>query len=298
MIKRRRLLTFITVMIIVLTATFMSLFPFISNKSLNLLDDALSVSEGVPILDDFVCFTNETYGNSSIIISNGQSIIINCGSIKTADALINQLKELKISAISCLIITHPAARNTGGFKKLTKEFNIHNLYICGVFGIDPTNDSDLLNLVAIADSININTRYITSDTSFDIGNAKFDIFCQQSENSRKSDNAPAIKITSSKNSFLFINELSDQAESSLYEKDISADILVVSGTINYEGISNDLIELINPKTAVFSLSSVSDVELENNYCKRILDKSISVYKTSILGNIYISFENSNDILHF
>lgn len=298
MIRKRRIITFLTVCFILALSIFLSVFPGLKRQSLSFLEDTLNAAENYPDYDNFICFTDESSGNCSVIITNGKCFLINCGYENTADELIKQLKELNVSAINGIIVTHPTARNCGGFLKIAKVITVEHLYICGVFKIDPDNDTDLLKLVGNADDMNIPTRYMSSDCSFSIENAKFYIFCQTQENIRRSDNAPAIKVTLKDKSFLFINELSQQGEHFLAEKDISSDLLIVSGVMNYEGVSEDIIELINPKTVIMSLGSSGDTELENKFCKLSLGKGISIYKTSILGSIYISSENLDEIFYF
>ncbi len=298
MIRKRRITTFLTVCFILALSIFLSVFPYLKRQSVSFLEDTLNAAENYPDYNDFICFTDESLGNCSIIISNGKCFLINCGYENTAHELIKQLKELNISAINGIIVTHPAARTCGGFDKISKEMTIEHLYICGVFKIDPNNDTDLLNLVGKADELHIPTRYINSDCSFPLEDAKVDIFCQPKENSRKSDNAPAIKVTLKNKSFLFINELSQQGELFLTQKNISSDALIVSGVMNYEGVSEDIIELIDPKTVIMSVGSSGNAEFENKFCKLSLDKGIRIYKTSILGNIYISSENSDQIFYF
>lgn len=267
--------------------------PGLSDFTNRYLDDFMYSIEPTNSSEEYICFTDSSCANCTVISSCGMFYMINCGSDINSDAILSFLEKLQVKTIEFIIITHPVARNMNGLISISKQITVNNVYFCGVVSYDTQTADDLINLINYTDYNNINTRFINQDTSFSVNSLKFEIFCCNDSHTRKSDNSAIIKISCNNQTFLLVNETSCKSEVDFYEKDIRSDTLIYSGTMNYEALTEHFINLVNPKSAIISLNPNSKIDYENEFCKTLLKKNIPISKTAISGNIFLPLKNNN-----
>ena len=234
-------------------------------------------------------------GDSELIrLPDGETILIDAGEKKNADAVVSTLNDMSVTKIDYLIATHPHADHIGGMSEIVEDFEIGKVYM-------PRADHDSQIYLALLEAIDRKGLKITeakAGTSFISGdNIDADFLAPSSEvYSSLNDYSAVVKLKYKNNSFLFTGDAETLSESEMLGKgyDLSADVLKVGHHGSKTSTSAEFLNKVNPKYAIISCgvnnkySHPSEETLE-----KLSAKNINVFRTDLMGTITLYSDGDN-----
>lgn len=180
-------------------------------------------------------------------------VLMDTGLDENKDALVAQLKQMGVTSLYALIITHFDKDHVGGADAVIDAFDTKNVYTTYV----TSDNEDTADFQASLEKKNLEMT-IVSNTDFSLGGASFAINGAKGGYDTKKDNNSSLitMVTYGTKKYLFMGDAQDERiEEYLGEHDANVDFLKVP----YHGYMQDDLELlfqtVTPETSVITNSS-------------------------------------------
>ena len=232
-----------------------------------------------------VHFIDVEQGDSILIQSDDEVMLIDAGTNAKADFVVDYIKKQGIRKIDYLVGTHPHEDHIGGLDSVIENFDIGTIYMPRVTHTTKTF-RDVLNAVK---EKGLKITSPSAGTTFDLADAKCKVISPNSKNySSLNDYSIVIKLSYGKNSFLFTGDAEALAENEIIEKgfDLAADVLKVGHHGSNTSNTEEFLKKVNPSYAVISLGE------DNKYGhphKEVMDRlekrEMTIYRTDKNGTI-------------
>lgn len=231
-----------------------------------------------------VHFLDVGQGDATLIVSDGQTMLIDCGDDGQGTALQLYLTKQGIEKLDYLVLTHTDADHIGGADVIISKFEIGNVFI-GDYKKETRVYRDLMQ--ALKDR---NLSYTTPAVgeSFSLGAASFTILAPNKEYSDPNNTSIVLLLKNGENSFLFSGDAQEQAEKDILENGISidCDVFKVGHHGSKHSNSKDFLSAMAPDWAVISCGENNsyghpDAEVLNN----LRSMGVKVYRTDEQGTI-------------
>ena len=232
-----------------------------------------------------VHFIDVEQGDSILIQSDDEVMLIDAGTNAKADFVVDYIKKQGIRKIDYLVGTHPHEDHIGGLDSVIENFDIGTIYMPRVTHTTKTF-RDVLNAVK---EKGLKITSPSAGTTFDLADAKCKVISPNSKNySSLNDYSIVIKLSYGKNSFLFTGDGEALAENEIIEKgfDLAADVLKVGHHGSNTSNTEEFLKKVNPSYAVISLGE------DNKYGhphKEVMDRlekrEMTIYRTDKNGTI-------------
>lgn len=203
--------------------------------------------------DTEVHFVDVGQGDCTLVISDGEAMVIDSGDRDDSDRAVNYLVSQGIVDIKYLIVTHPHADHIGGMADIIRRFNVEKIIMPKVADEDvPTTVvyEDMLN--AVKDKGLKITK--ASDSELELGNCKVQLFTPKKETHNLNNYSTLVKIVHGENSFLITGDCENEEEKDILSQgfDISAKVLKAGHHGSYTSSSSDFLDRVLPRYAVIS----------------------------------------------
>lgn len=240
-------------------------------------------------------------GDSSLItFPDGKNMLVDTTSPECAPILIQYLKNLNITKIDALLISHPHIDHLGGMPAVAEAFPIGQVYRSKV-----ENSTDTYQkFVAAIEEKDIPVRYLQEGDEFDFGTAHFKILNPEPEivypenssdtNTQFINNQSiAVKITYEDSSIFLGGDLYVPAENRLikkYGENLQCDIMKANHHGADTSNSRSFIEVVKPKVVVAMHDGISSLDVYNAFHKR----GAEMYITSVDGCVKITADGTKN----
>jgi beta-lactamase superfamily II metal-dependent hydrolase len=213
-------------------------------------------------------------------------VLMDTGLDENKDALVAQLKQMGVTSLYALIITHFDKDHVGGADAVIDAFDTKNVYTTYV----TSNNADTADFEASLEKKNLEMT-IVSNTDFSLGSISFDINGAKGGYDTKKDNNSSLitMVTYGTKKYLFMGDAEDERiEEYLADHDANADFLKVP----YHGYTQDDLELlfqtVAPETAVITNSSDNPSASQIKKTEKLLKAAGSNYYEAAKGDITVS----------
>lgn len=200
-----------------------------------------------------VHYINVGQGDSTLVISNGEAMLIDAGEKECGKIVADYLKELNISKLKYVIATHPHSDHIGGLGYIVENFEVETIIMPKVpDDMTPTTRTYEKLLTSIK-NCGLKIRQAKSE-ELGLGESKIEIFPPLGDYSNLNDYSVITRVTHGENTFLFTGDTEKKAEESfvMRNKNIQSKIY----KLGHHGSSNAstaaLLEAVKPKYAVIS----------------------------------------------
>ncbi|EPY6472269.1 ComEC/Rec2 family competence protein [Clostridium sporogenes] len=233
-------------------------------------------------------------GDSILVQTKDKNILIDSGTRKSSDNLINYLKKQHIKKLDYVIATHPHEDHIGGMPKVIDEFEISNFYAPKKTANTKIFKDMILQLKKKNLKINVAKKGISLDLSND---SSLDFLAPVKDNyENTNDYSAVIKITHGNTKFLFTGDAEKTSERDILNSnvDLSSNVLKVGHHGSHSSSSKEFLDKVNPKMTIISCGKNNDYgHPHKETMKELKKRNIEIYRTDIDGNILLTSDGEN-----
>ncbi|MBO6158156.1 MAG: MBL fold metallo-hydrolase [Firmicutes bacterium] len=207
----------------------------------------------------------------AILIQTEESVVmIDTGTADGAEELVGQLKELGISAIDILFISHFDQDHVGGAAQILSNFQVGKIYVTYL-----SKESDEIDayLSALA-TTGVSEKVVQSRTELSLDGVNYTIIPPQEKdygNNTSNDSSLVVKAVFGSLSFLFTGDIEKDRIQELLDagEDLSCTVLKVP---HHGGVEDNTKELIAACVPSYAVITCSDDEPEDEETLEYLTK--------------------------
>ena len=263
--------------LIILLCTFLGLLSYFQNKPLiNIHEDILRIY-----------YLNVGQADSTLVINNGETMLIDGGNEADSSLIIQYIKRLGISKIDYIIATHPDSDHIAGLDKIILAFDVGCVYM-PITNKSNKEMNELYN--AIEDK---NVIHPTESDYFYLGNSKCTIL-NSGDTSKVSDNNSSIvlQLDYGETNCLFMGDAESEVEENVTWNDI--DILKVSHHGSKDATSLTFLEKVKPEYSIISVGKDnSNNHPSNETLSNLNAVNSKIYRTDENGTIILTSDGTN-----
>lgn len=240
-------------------------------------------------------FLDVGQGDSTLIIfPNGKTMLIDAGKSNYGYTVVNYIKNLKISKIDYLVMTHPDADHIGGMTSVLDNFEIGAIYMPDKISTTKTFEDLLLKIMSKGLKITVpkSNDLISESTDF-----KAIVLSPTKKYDDSNEMSIVIKIIYKNNSFILMGDAGNKVENDLLysNANIKSDLIKIGHHGSSSSSSTRFIEKVDPQFAIISCGKNNQYGHPNSKTLETLNKNgIKIYRTDELGNI-IAISDGNTI---
>ncbi len=236
-----------------------------------------------------VHFVDCGQGDCEIILSNGAVTVIDTGTRKSAQRVLEYIKSLGVSKIDNLVLTHPHEDHIGGAATLIRALSIGTIYMSRpTKGTEPTTAVYIDTLTAISDKgLKITTA--KAGMEFSAGDFKMKILSPQKDYEDLNDQSVVIRAEYDKVSFLFTGDAESEPCNDMiknYRSELDCTVLKVGHHGSKTSTSVKFLEAVSPQYSVISCGEGNSYGHPHGAVLKRLEKSgTKIYRTDIQGSV-------------
>ncbi len=236
-----------------------------------------------------VHFIDVGQGDSVLIVSNGEAVLIDAGEVEYGNTVLSYLNEQGIDTLKYIIVSHQHTDHMGGMSKILKNVKADELIMPPIpDSLFPTN-STYDSFLATLENTDIAVTEAENGT-LTVGDVTLQMFVQDPDMNYDSLNnfSIAIRAIHGDNAFLLCGDLEYDAEQVLLKSnfELSADVYKVNHHGSSGSSSYKFVEAVDPEYSVICVGANNDyghpkqkaLDRISNFCDKI-------YRTDLNGNI-------------
>lgn len=244
-----------------------------------------------PDADCYVDFIDCGQGDSILVVSEGETTLIDATTGRSEENILDHLKERGIERIDHFILSHPHEDHIGGADVILDEFEVGNIYMKRpTAGTEPTS-SVYISLLKQIKSLGKTVHAVEIGDVITCGAVTFSVLGPLEDYEDLNDQSVVLRGEIGEISFLFTGDQESAAEKDLvkeYGKSLQSTILKM-GHHGSSGSSSDrFLDAVQPKYAIISCGK------DNSYghphkeaIERLEERGISYYRTDLQGTITV-----------
>lgn len=241
-----------------------------------------------------VHFIDVGQGDSILIKSEGENILIDGGKRSTSEKLISYLENQKVKDLKYIIGTHPHEDHIGGLIAVLDNFNVENIMLPNVIA-NTIVFEELLNSI---EQEGLKIKKPTILETIDIGKGKLTILAPNSDKYSLTNNYSIVtKLVHGDKSFLFTGDAENQSEKEMlkaHKSILKADLLKLGHHGSKTSTNKEFLEAVAPEHGIISVAEKNsynhpDIEVLESLNK----KDIKMYRTDVDGNILVESDGRN-----
>lgn len=232
-----------------------------------------------------IFFLDVGQADSSLIVYNDVSMLIDAGNINDGDKILEGIKKLGLKDIDYVIGTHIHEDHMGGMKKIVDGIDIGKIYM-------PYNDSsttkyykELLKSIQSKDMM-IEEALVGDKIKF---TDKIEAEIMAVDNTQPEDENDAsivVQITYGEMEYLFMADATTKVEKNRVWEDI--DVLKVGHHGSNTSSSKSFLESVDPEISIISVGKENSYGLpKDTIIKRLNSIGTNIYRTDVSGTIQI-----------
>lgn len=283
----------VTAIVVVLIISFLAVYHFTDGEGLYEQTGLRNTSQSDSELM-YVNFIDVGQGNCTLVTCGDEAILIDSGEVGMAQTVISYIKNLDITELDCVIVTHPHTDHMGGMTKLLYEFEIGDLVMPEIpDDIIPTTKTYEKFLTAVSDNAE-NVIAAEPGQTYSYGEMTLEIFAPLRDYDDLNDMSVVSRISYGETSVMFTGDATTEVEQDLLKRkvDYSADLLNVGHHGSKTSSSREWLEAVNPEYAVICCGMNNDYGHPHaDVTDRLEQLRVNYYRTDLLGNIVFASDS-------
>lgn len=244
-----------------------------------------------------VHFIDVGQGDCTLVISGGQTLLIDAGENGHETEVLNYLRSMNIEKLDYIIATHQHSDHIGGLPEVLEEFEADNIIMPRLTEEQtPTNSTYTAFLKAVKAS---NAKVISANPglTYALGDASFEILGPVTNDCEDINSMSAVtKITYGEASFIVTGDAEKDEELEIVENgaDLDCDVLRVGHHGSKTSSCKDFLDAVTPEICVISCGADNDYGHPHDVVVDRLEKyTDEIYRTDICGDIVMTSDGRN-----
>jgi competence protein ComEC len=250
---------------------------------------------GTEALDMSVSVIDVGQGDSTLVVSEGQAMLVDAGGINSGDEVSAYLQSQGVDVIDYLVTTHPDSDHIGGVKEVLEDFDVkHDI-------IAPARSSDTATYRGFLDAVGREPGGVALVTpavgsSFHLGDATVEVLSNGDGAANTNDASIVLKVTCADRSALLTGDISASVEQRLVDEGLSlgSDVLKVAHHGSHTASGASFLRAVSPQYAVISVGA------NNRYghpraeaLERLSATGAVLYRTDVDGTVVFIFSDGD-----
>ena len=187
--------------------------------------------------------------DSTLIINNGHSMLIDAGNNEDGEKLVTYIKEeLNITTIDYVVGTHPHEDHIGGLDDIINNFNIKEVYLPEAMTTTKTFE-DVLDAIANKE---LSITVPTIGETFKLGEADFEVIYTGTGEKDLNEASIILRMIFGNKTYLFTGDITEEVEETILNSNIDIDVLKVAHHGSKYSSSEEFVNIATPEYAIIS----------------------------------------------
>lgn len=224
--------------------------------------------------------------DSTLIINNGHSMLIDAGNNEDGEKLVTYIKEeLNITTIDYVVGTHPHEDHIGGLDDIINNFNIKEVYLPEAMTTTKTFE-DVLDAIANKE---LSITVPTIGETFKLGEADFEVIYTGTGEKDLNEASIILRMIFGNKTYLFTGDITEEVEETILNSNIDIDVLKVAHHGSKYSSSEEFVNIATPEYAIISAGEGNSYgHPEPETLTRLKKHTNNIYITKDLGTILLT----------
>jgi competence protein ComEC len=241
-------------------------------------------------LDMVVSVINVGQGDSILIMSEGEALLVDAGTAESGAEVVAYLESCGITDIDYLVATHPDADHIGGMAAVLTEFDVEHDIIAPEKTSTTNTYKKFVQAVDLEPGVSLTTPAV--GTTYVMGDATIEVIANGYGATDTNDASIILKVTCDGKSILLTGDASSKVEAALIADgaDLDSDVLKVGHHGSRTSTSTEFLDAVTPDFAVIS-SGGKYGHPHQETLDRLAANNAKVYRTDTQGTVVFLFSD-------
>ncbi len=244
-----------------------------------------------------VHFIDVGQGDSILIKSGGENILIDAGEAEYGDTVVAYLKSENVDKLDYVIATHPHSDHIGGLAEVISGFDVENV-IAPKVSSDMTPSSVVYkNFLTAVKEKGLTITTAKPGNKYTIGECELLITGPCDDYDDLNNYSVVTKLTHKNNTFLFTGDAEKKSENDMLDKgfDFDADVLKLGHHGSSTSSGKKFLKAVTPEYAVIMCGVGNSYNHPSeSVVEAVYEMTDEIYRTDMQGTI-IALSDGNNI---
>lgn len=231
-------------------------------------------------------------GDCSLVVCDGQTLLIDAGENGHETEVINYLRSLGIEKLDYIIATHPHSDHIGGLPEVIEEFGMDNIIMPRLTKEQTPTTKTYTRMLEEIKASGAKVISAKVGSTYALGEASFEILGPVSNSAEDLNSMSVVaKVTHGENSFLFTGDAESDEEREIIGAgvDLDADVLKMGHHGSNTSSCKEFLAEVTPEICVIMCGEDNDYgHPHKEPLERLKKYTNEIYRTDICGSIVIS----------
>lgn len=245
--------------------------------------------------EDYVVFLDVGQGDCALIVSNGESALIDAGEAEYGHTVYNKLRRYGVNDIDFMLGSHNHSDHIGAFEYLLENLSVGNIMLNFKNVAQDAEKALPQSIATLSYGNKVNKYDPVRSAVINIGDFELTVIGFYSDATGENNRSVFVMAKIGEIKFLFTGDAEEQAENRLLKDNINIDCDVLKVSHHGSGTSSTVNFLGNasPQYAVISCGENNSYGHPNeNVIERLKTIRATVYRTDIQGDIAFEVKDS------
>lgn len=223
-------------------------------------------------------------GDSTLLICDGETMLIDAGIPSAGETVINYLSAQGVTAIDYLICTHAHADHCGGLDDVVVNFPVRTIYS----SVAESKSNSFTCFADAAETAGVEIEVPELDSTFTLGEATVTVLGPREDYSDVNDQSLVLRVDYGETSFLFTGDAEYDSETAILDAgcDVRCDVLKAGHHGSRTSTGYRLLYEAEPQYCVISCGADNEYgHPHDDTLSRLRDADVTVFRTDENGTV-------------